>query len=118
MFASPSFFLALFPGSTGNQRLINLIQIVRALDGDVSLEILNEGSKRGQSTTFSSSSDYDASLYSSNMKHFRTVALESNDYSNGYSGATSEYGLNPSETSSSGDVISPDSPKKHSYHRL
>ena len=98
--------------------MINLIQIVRALDGDVSLEILNEGSKRGQSTTFSSSSDYDASLYSSNMKHFRTVALESNDYSNGYSGATSEYGLNPSETSSSGDVISPDSPKKHSYHRL
>ncbi|CAL9151207.1 unnamed protein product [Musa hybrid cultivar] len=79
-------------------------QIVRALDGDVSLEILNEGSKRGQSTTFSSSSDYDASLYSSNMKHFRTVALESNDYSNGYSGATSEYGLNPSETSSSGDL--------------
>ncbi|RWW15216.1 hypothetical protein BHE74_00001918 [Ensete ventricosum] len=93
--------------------------IVRALEGDVSLEILNEGSKRGQSTTFSSSSDYDASLYSSNMRHFRTAALESNAYSNGYSGATSEYGLNPSETSSSGDVvISPESPRDHSYHPL
>ena len=69
----------------------------------MSLEHLNEGGKPGQST-FNSSSDYDSGSYSSNMRRFRQMALESTEYSNEYSGATSEYGLNPSESSSSGEM--------------
>ncbi|RWW33628.1 hypothetical protein GW17_00001648 [Ensete ventricosum] len=79
-------------------------QIVRALEGDMSLEHLNEGAKPGHSTLFNSSSDFDSGSYSSNMQRFRQMALESTEYSNEYSGATSEYGLNPSETSSSGEM--------------
>ncbi|XP_072991016.1 proline-rich receptor-like protein kinase PERK15 [Typha latifolia] len=85
------------------KRRPKMSQIVRALEGDVSLEDLNEGVKPGQSMFFSSSSDHESGSYSSNMRKFRRVALESNDYSNDYSGATSEYGLNPSESSSSGE---------------
>ncbi|KAG6490365.1 hypothetical protein ZIOFF_051661 [Zingiber officinale] len=82
-----------------------MMQIVRALEGDVSLDDLNEGAKPG---LHSSSSDLDATdAYSSKMREFRRVALESNEYSNEYSGGTSEYGLNPSESSnSSGEVNS------------
>ncbi|XP_041010045.1 proline-rich receptor-like protein kinase PERK7 [Juglans microcarpa x Juglans regia] len=77
-------------------------QIVRALEGDVSLDDLNEVMKPGQSSNFgSSSSEYDASLYSANMKKFRKMALDSQEYGSSEYGATSEYGLNPSSTSSS-----------------
>ncbi|XP_009396676.2 putative proline-rich receptor-like protein kinase PERK6 [Musa acuminata AAA Group] len=85
------------------RRRPRMSQIVRALEGDMSLEHLNEGGKPGQST-FNSSSDYDSGSYSSNMRRFRQMALESTEYSNEYSGATSEYGLNPSESSSSGEM--------------
>ncbi|CAL9084612.1 unnamed protein product [Musa textilis] len=86
------------------RRRPRMSQIVRALEGDMSLEHLNEGGKSGQSTFFNSSSDYDSGSYSSNMRRFRQMALESTEYSNEYSGVTSEYGLNPSESSSSGEM--------------
>ncbi|XP_020256256.1 proline-rich receptor-like protein kinase PERK4 isoform X2 [Asparagus officinalis] len=43
-------------------------QIVRALDGDLSLEELNEGVRPGQSMVFSSGSDYDSDLYMQNPR--------------------------------------------------
>ncbi|KAF2290723.1 hypothetical protein P3X46_029295 [Hevea brasiliensis] len=58
-------------------------QIVRALEGDVSLDDLNEGAKPGHSTVFGSangSSDYDASSYNADMKKFRQVALSSQEF--------------------------------------
>lgn len=84
-----------------------LQQIVRALEGDVSLDDLNEGVKPGQSSLFGESgSDLDSSTYSSNMRRFREIALGSNDdYSNDYnSGMISEYGANLPESSSSGEM--------------
>lgn len=93
-------------------------QIVRALDGDVSLDDLNEGTKPGVGRLYSSSSDFDSSdAYSSKMREFRRVALESNEYSNEYSGGTSEYGLNPSESSnSSGEVNSISASRRKANH--
>lgn len=75
---------------------------MRALEGDVSLEDLNEGVKPGQSSVYSStgSSDYDTSSYNADMKKFRKMALTSQEYASSEYGATSEYGLNPSSSSS------------------
>ncbi|KAH7517823.1 hypothetical protein FEM48_Zijuj09G0105200 [Ziziphus jujuba var. spinosa] len=92
-----------------SRRRPKMSQIVRALEGDVSLEDLNEGVKPGQSSYFSggtsSSSDYDASSYSADMKKFRKMALDSQNYASSEYGATSEYGLNPSSSSeSSGEI--------------
>ena len=47
----------------------------------------------------SASGDYDAGTYSADMKKFRKLALESGTGSSEY-GATSEYGLNLSASSS------------------
>jgi len=80
-----------------------LKQIVRALEGDATLDDLSEGGKAGQSSFLGrgSSSDYDSSTYSADMKKFRKVALDSHEYgaSSEY-GNTSEYGLDPSSSSS------------------
>ncbi|CAH8392309.1 unnamed protein product [Eruca vesicaria subsp. sativa] len=85
------------------RRRPKMSQIVRALEGDASLDDLNEGTKPGQSALFGrgSSSDYDSGSYSADMKKFRKVALDSQDYgaSSEY-GNTSEYGLHPSSSSS------------------
>ncbi|CAM8883816.1 unnamed protein product [Rhodiola kirilowii] len=85
------------------KRRPRMSQIVRALEGDVSLSDLNEGSPPGSSSIFSGSSD---SEYYEQMKQFRKTALGStNEYgSSEYSAgpATSEYGLNPSSSSSEG----------------
>lgn len=68
------------------------VQIVRALEGDASLDDLNEGVKPGQSMMFSSGSEYDSGAnYAANISKFRKVAFESSEFSNDYSG-TSEYG--------------------------
>lgn len=77
-------------------------QIVRVLEGDVSLDDLHEGVRPGHSTLYSSlgSSDYDTSQYSEDMKKFRKMALGSQEYGSEYSGPTSEYGLNQSVSSS------------------
>lgn len=78
-------------------------QIVRALEGDVSLEVLNEGLKPGHSSIFGSysSSDYDAMQYNEDLIKFRKMALASQEYgSSGYSGQTSE--PDPNQSGSSG----------------
>ncbi|KAH7511919.1 hypothetical protein FEM48_Zijuj12G0034300 [Ziziphus jujuba var. spinosa] len=96
-------------------------QIVRALEGDVSLSDLNEGIRPGQSNLYSSygSSDYDTSQYNEDMKKFRKMALGSQEYgaSSEYSGPTSEYGLYPSGSSSEGQTtreMEMGKPKKNS----
>lgn len=52
-------------------------QIVRALEGDVSLDDLNEGVRPGQSARFNSneSNEYDINSYNSDMEKFRKMAL-------------------------------------------
>ncbi|XP_010254881.1 PREDICTED: proline-rich receptor-like protein kinase PERK4 [Nelumbo nucifera] len=77
------------------RRRPKMSQIVRALEGDVSLDDLNEGVKPGQSTVFGviGSSEYDANAYNADMIKFRKMALESQEMS------SSEYG----DGSSSGD---------------
>lgn len=80
-------------------------QIVRALEGDVSLSDLNEGIRPGQNLYSSyGSSDYDTMQYNEDLKKFRKMALNSQEYgaSSEYSGPTSEYGLYPSGSSSEG----------------
>ncbi|XP_028788487.1 proline-rich receptor-like protein kinase PERK1 [Neltuma alba] len=91
------------------KRRPRMSQVVRALEGDVSLADLNEGIKPGHSSVYSShgSSDYDTVQYKEDMKKFRKMAFGggTNEYgaSGEYSGPpTSEYGLYPSGSSSEG----------------
>ncbi|KAL2479758.1 Proline-rich receptor-like protein kinase PERK1 [Abeliophyllum distichum] len=88
------------------RRRPRMSQVVRALEGDVSLSDLNEGIRPGHSTMYSShgSSDYDAAQYNEDLKKFRKMALDSKNYtsSDQYSNPTSEYGLYPSGSSSEG----------------
>jgi len=86
------------------RRRPKMSQIVRALEGDTSLEDLNEGVKPGQSSYFNSSSDYESGSYSANMRQFRRVVLGGEEFSNEYSGQTNDYGLNASDLSSSGEL--------------
>lgn len=78
-------------------------KIVRALEGDMSMEDLNEGGRPGQNSYLSPggmTSEYDASSYSADMKKIRKLALETKEYQSSEYGATSEYGLHPSASSS------------------
>ncbi|CAN1126021.1 Proline-rich receptor-like protein kinase PERK1 [Linum perenne] len=92
------------------RRRPRMSQVVRALEGDVSLADLNEGMRPGDSRGYGSygSSDYDTSQYNEDMRKFRKMALGSQEHgvSSEYSGApTSEYGLNPSGSSSEGKMM-------------
>ncbi|KAK4764310.1 hypothetical protein SAY87_013748 [Trapa incisa] len=86
------------------RRRPRMSQIVRALEGDVSLSDLNEGMRPGHSGLFNSygSSDYDTIQYKEDLKKFHKVALESTEQhgSSEYSEPTSEYGVYPSGSSS------------------
>ncbi|GFQ05520.1 proline-rich receptor-like protein kinase perk1 [Phtheirospermum japonicum] len=84
-----------------SRRRPRMSQVVRALEGDVSLSDLNEGMRHGHSTE---SSDYDTAQYNEDMKKFRKMALASQEYgsTDQYSNPTSEYGLYPSGSSSEG----------------
>ncbi|KAI4347122.1 hypothetical protein L6164_007965 [Bauhinia variegata] len=91
------------------RRRPRMSQVVRALEGDMSLTDLNEGIRPGHSTVYSShgSSDYDTVQYKEDMKKFRKIALGTQEYgaSSEYSGGpTSEYGLYPSGSSSEGQT--------------
>ncbi|KAL1216000.1 Proline-rich receptor-like protein kinase PERK4 [Cardamine amara subsp. amara] len=59
-------------------------QIVRALEGEVSLDALNEGVKPGLSNIYGSSgaisSDYSQTSYNADMKKFRQIALSSQEF--------------------------------------
>ncbi|XP_038714114.1 putative proline-rich receptor-like protein kinase PERK6 [Tripterygium wilfordii] len=85
------------------RRRPKMSQILRALEGDVQLEDLNEGMKPGQSSIFSSpttgSSDYDNSSYSTDMRKFRKMTLESQEYTSSELGHTGEYGVKASASS-------------------
>jgi hypothetical protein len=71
----------------------------------VSLEDLNEGVRPGHIRFFGSysESDYDSSHYNEDMKKFKKMALNNNNYtSSQYSAPTSEYGQVQSASSSEG----------------
>ncbi|KAL0643544.1 hypothetical protein Bca4012_041834 [Brassica carinata] len=58
-------------------------QIVRALEGEVSLDVLYEGVKPGHSNiygTSGTSSDYSQTSYNADMKKFRQIALSTQDF--------------------------------------
>lgn len=86
-------------------------QIVRALEGDASLEDLNEGVKAvktGQSQVSQpfnpnggSILTYDTGAYNADMMKFRKMVMTSQDFNSNEYGTTSEYGLNQSSSSSS-----------------
>lgn len=73
-------------------------QIVRALEGDVSLEDLHEGVRTGHGplTGSNTSPEYDGS-YSVDMKKFRKAG-GSQEYSSSDGGGTSDYGLSSGES--------------------
>ncbi|OIW10017.1 hypothetical protein TanjilG_32757 [Lupinus angustifolius] len=86
------------------KRRPKMSQIVRALEGDATLEDLNDGAKPGNSSAYGSrgNSDYDSAQYKKDMSKFRKLALETQEHgdaSSEYNGVTSEYGLNTSESS-------------------
>ncbi|KAL9304465.1 hypothetical protein ACSQ67_021728 [Phaseolus vulgaris] len=88
-----------------NDKINDTEQVVRALEGNISLEDLNEGSAPGHSRVFGSfeSSSYDSVQYSEDMKNFRKLALESQEQGiSEYSGPSSDYGRHPSVSTSSG----------------
>lgn len=80
-------------------------QIVRALEGNMSLDDLNEGFKPGHGSLFGSygsSSDYSTTQYKEDLKKFRKMALDTQELgSSEYSGNTSEP-INPSSSSTEG----------------
>ncbi|KAF5788476.1 putative protein kinase RLK-Pelle-PERK-1 family [Helianthus annuus] len=85
------------------RRRPRMSQVVRALEGDVSLSDLNEGIRPGSSFGSHGSSDYDAGQYNEDMVKFRKMALSTQEYaSSEYSRPTTEYGLYPSGSSSEG----------------
>ncbi|KAK6941517.1 Serine-threonine/tyrosine-protein kinase, catalytic domain [Dillenia turbinata] len=89
------------------RRRPRMSQIVHALEGDVSLSDLNEGIRPGHSTVYGShgSSDYDTHQYKEDMQKFRKLALASQEFGTSeYSNPTSEYGLQPSVSSSEGQT--------------
>lgn len=83
---------------------------MRALEGDVSLDDLNEGTKPGQSSMFNAagagggSSDYDTQAYNADMKKFRKLALSSQEF------GSSEFGT--SSTDSREMSTTPKNPKQ------
>ncbi|GMI76962.1 proline-rich extensin-like receptor kinase 4 [Hibiscus trionum] len=68
-------------------------QIARILEGDSSLDDLNEGTKPGQSTIFGASGEYNNSTYNADMQRFRQLALGSQEF------ASSNYGTSSGENS-------------------
>lgn len=88
------------------RRRPKMSQIVRALEGDSSLEDLNEGVKPGQSAAYSpngqtSTAAYDTGAYNADMMKFRKMVMSSQEFNSSEYGETSEYGVNPSASSSS-----------------
>lgn len=73
-------------------------QIVRALEGDSSLDDLNEGVKPGQSGLYNPSGTqmYDTRAYNADMLKFKKMVMSSQEFNSSEYGNTSEYGLNPS----------------------
>ncbi|KAL3511789.1 hypothetical protein ACH5RR_024506 [Cinchona calisaya] len=88
------------------RRRPRMSQIVQALEGSISLEELNEGIRPGQSTIYDTygSSDFDTTQYKEDLKKFRKMALECEEPNvSECSGPTSDFGLQPSGSSSEGN---------------
>ncbi|KAK6916563.1 Serine-threonine/tyrosine-protein kinase, catalytic domain, partial [Dillenia turbinata] len=83
------------------RRRPKMSQVVRALEGDVSLDDLDEGLKRGQSTAFGSngSSDHDKGSYNSDMARFRRMALSSQEFGSSEYGGSGDSTMHPSPSS-------------------
>ena len=64
---------------------------MRALEGDVLLDVLNEGTGTGQGP-ISSSSDYDTNSYNAEMRRFRQVAIGGQEF------GSSEHGRSSNES--------------------
>lgn len=84
-------------------------QIVRGLEGKVSLSDLNEGIRPGDCNKYSSyggSTDYDSRQYNDEMRKVRKMALGTQGYNTTgeYSNSTSDYGMCPSGSSSEGQT--------------
>ncbi|XP_062227759.1 proline-rich receptor-like protein kinase PERK1 [Phragmites australis] len=86
------------------RRRPRMSRVVRALEGDVSLDDLNEGVQPGRSRFMGSysSSDYDTGQYNEDLKKFRKMALGGSGLQSSQQTPTSEYGKNPSVSSSDG----------------
>lgn len=89
------------------RRRPKMSQIVRALEGISSLEDLNEVPKKSTSTSTASAAiggnetlAYDTGMYNADMMKFRKMVLTSQEFAGSEDGVTSEYGLNPSASSS------------------
>ncbi|KAF3664308.1 Proline-rich receptor-like protein kinase PERK13 [Capsicum annuum] len=84
------------------KRRPKMSQIMKALDGDSSLEDMDGGAKQGAFDSSGSSDSYDTGAYNADMIKFRKMMMTSTEeFNSSEYGATSDYGLNPS--SSSGD---------------
>lgn len=82
------------------------MKIVRALEGDSSLDDLNEGVKPGQSAIYNPNGGtemYDTHAYNADMMKFKKMVMASGEFNSSEYGNTSEYGLNPSVSSSGSD---------------
>ncbi|XP_010545704.1 PREDICTED: proline-rich receptor-like protein kinase PERK15 [Tarenaya hassleriana] len=87
------------------KRRPKMSQIVRALEGNMSIDDLTEGSAPGHSTIYSmdGSEDYSSAQYKEDLQKFKKMALESQTFgSSEFSGVTSDNGQNPSASSTEG----------------
>ncbi|KAL5858178.1 hypothetical protein ACOSQ3_005636 [Xanthoceras sorbifolium] len=94
------------------KRRPKMSQIVRALEGDASLEDLTDnGAKVANNLQFGGSStavvgsntsetEYNLTSYADDMKRLQKIAVDSGPYPSSEYGATSEYGINLSSSSS------------------
>lgn len=66
---------------------------MRALEGDSSLEDLNDGTRPGHSSVYgvgsNATTEYSASSYQADMEKFRKLALGSQEFTSGEMGGTS-----------------------------
>ncbi|KAL5228096.1 hypothetical protein ABZP36_016361 [Zizania latifolia] len=81
--------------------------VVRALEGDVSLDDLSEGVRPGHSRFLGSysSSEYDTGHYKEDMKKFRKMAFGSSGLESSQQTLTSEYGQNLPVSSGDGHQL-------------
>ncbi|KAK1602395.1 hypothetical protein QYE76_007939 [Lolium multiflorum] len=86
------------------RRRPRMSQVVRALEGDVSLDDLNEGVRPGHSRFMGShaSSEYDTSQYNEDLKKFRKMALGTSSFqSSQQTPSSSEHGQQEPSTTGS-----------------
>ncbi|CAI9114128.1 OLC1v1014781C1 [Oldenlandia corymbosa var. corymbosa] len=88
------------------RRRPRMSQIVRALEGKISLEELNDGMRPGHSSRYDSvaSSEYETAKYKEDLQKFREMALESNNSGllNSSRVTNNNSGVQPSASSSEG----------------